>query len=39
MLTQKKAKRKRRAKDQLFLRWVQSVIVEELIPDEVKANP
>ncbi|MDB4265378.1 IS66 family transposase [bacterium] len=35
----KKVKRSRRTKDQLFPRWIKSVIVEELIPDEVKANP
>jgi len=35
----KKTKRKRRTKDQLFPRWIKSVVVEELIPDEVKANP
>ena len=35
----RKAKRNRRTKDQLFPRWIKSVIVEELIPDEVKANP
>ena len=35
----KKVKRARRTKDQLFPRWIKSVIVGELIPDEVKANP
>lgn len=35
----KKAKRKRRTKDQLFPRWIKTVIVEELTPDEVKADP
>ncbi|YCM42987.1 IS66 family transposase [Verrucomicrobiaceae bacterium 227] len=34
-----KAKRTRRTKDQLFPRWLKTIIVEELIPDEVKANP
>ena len=28
----KKAKRPRRTKDQLFPRWIKSIIVEELIP-------
>ncbi len=35
----KKAKRKRRTKDHLFPRWLKSVIVKELVPEEVKANP
>jgi hypothetical protein len=35
----KKVKRARRTKDQLFPRWIKSIIVEEIIPDEVKANP
>lgn len=34
-----KAKRTRRTKDQLFPRWIKSIIVDELVPDEVKANP
>ena len=35
----KKAKRTLRTKDQLFPRWIKSIVVAELIPDEVKANP
>ena len=35
----KRKKSKRRTKDQLFPRWIKSIIVKELIPDEVKANP
>jgi len=34
----KKTKRKRRTKDQLFPRWIKSVVVEELIPDEVSTG-
>ena len=39
VVKRKKVKRTRRTKDQLFPRWIKSIIVEELIPDEVKANP
>ena len=34
-----KGKRTRRTKDQLFPRWIKSVITEEVIPEEVRANP
>lgn len=34
-----KNKRTRRTKDQLFPRWIKSVIADEVIPDEVRANP
>jgi hypothetical protein len=34
-----KPKRTRRTKDQLFPRWLKSIVVDELIPDEVRANP
>ena len=34
-----KSKRTRRTKDQLFPRWIKSVVTEEIIPDEVRANP
>ena len=39
VVKRKKVKRTRRTKDQLFPRWIKSIIVDELIPDEVKANP